>query len=259
MIEDLDFSPHWEDGQDPQPEELGPVLVSKAEMSGTQADLQDNSNASVSSVSSLLIHTRPPTPTSPESGEEAVEGDNTPATIHTVTRTLKRPQVVYLRPAAPGTQTLKVPSARIVSLPETVSKYSAKQESSRRVVSMPGNSPVISSAHSEQFHIDGSPARVRVRSIATDLPHTPSPPSSPDSVVFIANRSPLPDGFLRKNTRLQEVHTPEPLEPQGNLSLNARIPVHLQCFLDCAPWGSPPRPIPALHGPLSLPYARCPS
>ena len=66
--------------------------------------------------------------------------------------------------------------------------------------------------HSEHpyFEVGENPARVQVRSVATDMPHTPSPPSSPDSVVFIANKSPLPEGFLRKNVRSNLARTPEP-------------------------------------------------
>lgn len=181
-------------------------------------DAEDIANVSVSSASSIVIHTRPPTPRSVDSGDESVEDDSPPATIHTVTRTLKRPQMVYLRPATLGAQTLKSTSARIVSLPETISKYSARQESSRRIVSMPEHGLLHLSPYSENDHFgpeDGSPARVRVRSVATDTPLTPSPPSSPDSVVFIANKSTLSDGFLRKKVPVTGSHTAEPREDEG--------------------------------------------
>uniref|UniRef100_A0A8H8CP69 Uncharacterized protein n=1 Tax=Psilocybe cubensis TaxID=181762 RepID=A0A8H8CP69_PSICU len=66
------------------------------------------------------------------------------------------------------------------------------------------------------------------------IPQTPSPPSSPESVVIIGNEPRVSGAFLRRS-----------------------------CSDDDNGWvtwaSSPPRPIPALHGPLSLPYARCPS
>lgn len=190
------------------------------------ADAQDTSQTSILSASSLIIHTRPPTPTTSEFGDGSVDGGSPPATIHTAVRALKHPQVTYLRPAAPGAQTLKSPSARIVSLPETVSKFSARQETSRRVVSMPerGQHAVLLSPGGSSYTDDflpeiESPGRVRVHSVATDMPHTPSPPSSPDSVVFIANKSPLADGFLRQKSGLCRSHTPESKEKTGELVL----------------------------------------
>ncbi|THV02446.1 hypothetical protein K435DRAFT_836488 [Dendrothele bispora CBS 962.96] len=66
-------------------------------------------------------------------------------------------------------------------------------------------------------------------------PRTPSPPSSPESVMIIGSDVQVPSSFHRYRI---PVPTPE--------EWNARA-------------SSPPRPIPALHGPLSLPYARCPS
>ncbi|KAF8236582.1 hypothetical protein L208DRAFT_1457618 [Tricholoma matsutake] len=71
-----------------------------------------------------------------------------------------------------------------------------------------------------------------------DISHTPSPPSSPDSVLIIDNDVQLPNLFLYGHS-------------------------HKNTGPDDGGWitwaSSPPRPIPALHGPLSLPYARCPS
>ncbi|KAF7985102.1 hypothetical protein HWV62_8997 [Athelia sp. TMB] len=68
-----------------------------------------------------------------------------------------------------------------------------------------------------------------------DTPHTPSPPSSPESVLIIETENQLPRTFLRQNFHQSD--------DEGWIT-----------------WAdSPPRPIPALHGPLSLPYARCPS
>ncbi|KZT08344.1 uncharacterized protein LAESUDRAFT_811441 [Laetiporus sulphureus 93-53] len=145
----------------------------------------------------------------------------------------------------------KPPAPRIVSLPETVPEYSAKaamEKTTIRVVSMP--LPVQGDCSFQSNDIDHiglsftsdteEQNRVRVPSHASELPHTPSPPSSPESVVIIANKDQLAEGFLRG-------------------------PHVSDCFAhaddeEWVAWAkSPPRPIPALHGPLSLPYARCPS
>ncbi|KAF7376327.1 hypothetical protein MSAN_00048200 [Mycena sanguinolenta] len=70
------------------------------------------------------------------------------------------------------------------------------------------------------------------------MPHTPSPPSSPDSVMIIGNDMQVPISFLRQKAESNRVY-----DDGGWIS-----------------WASsPPKPIPALHGPSSLPYARCPS
>jgi hypothetical protein len=42
-------------------------------------------------------------------------------------------------------------------------------------------------------------SRIRVRPLSVDGPHTPSPPSSPDSVLIIENNHQLPETFLRNN------------------------------------------------------------
>ncbi|KAF9010514.1 hypothetical protein BDQ17DRAFT_1322357 [Cyathus striatus] len=67
---------------------------------------------------------------------------------------------------------------------------------------------------------------------------TPSP-SSPESVVIVGNKSPqVPKTFLRDDTSKDSAY----IDENGWVS-----------------WTTSPQPIPALHGPLSLPYARCPS
>jgi hypothetical protein len=101
-------------------------------------DAQEDSNVSMSSLSSLIIHTRPPTPATSEGQDRSTENASPPASIQNTTRIFKRPQAVYLRPIALDAQTSKFACARVVSLPETVSKYSAKQNNTgRRIVSMP--------------------------------------------------------------------------------------------------------------------------
>ncbi|KAG9316400.1 hypothetical protein JVU11DRAFT_2433 [Chiua virens] len=134
---------------------------------------------------------------------------------------------------------------RIVSMPEN------KKESSpatsyihgKRIVSMPDRirpalEPSVELTHSPTTADDsfGSYNGCRER---VQVPQTPSPPSSPESLLIIAAGTQLPEGFLRRK------YSPEPLVEGDE---------------DWILWAnSPPRPIPALHGPLSLPYARCPS
>ncbi|KAI0695461.1 hypothetical protein BC835DRAFT_1414851 [Cytidiella melzeri] len=156
--------------------------------------------------------------------------------IETTARSFKRTHFPQRRPSG-ATVAPRSASTRIVSLPETVPEYSEKKTLRRivkmRVVSLPAKSDkptpdmlsVAGSPGSEQFGENilpdhDRPSRIRVCSNATDTPCTPSPPSSPESIVIIGDNS---DD-------------------------------------DWVSWArSPPRPIPALHGPSSLPYARCPS
>ncbi|KAI0930270.1 hypothetical protein AcV5_007032 [Taiwanofungus camphoratus] len=172
--------------------------------------------------------------------------------ISTTVRSYKRQQLPYVRPAQFNSP--KAVSSRLVSLPETVSVYSAKatlEKTALRVVSMPLPtnedtsflSHIDVSACAEPFLPgDEGQSRVRVRSHASDIPHTPSPPSSPESIVIIANKDQLSEGFLRSSAHVEDDPATAPND-EGWIT-----------------WAkSPPRPIPALHGPLSLPYARCPS
>ncbi|KAI0675310.1 hypothetical protein C8Q78DRAFT_1183639 [Trametes maxima] len=167
----------------------------------------------------------------------------------TTTRVYKRPQLPLNRPS---TLADNQPSPRIFSLPEATPRFRMKNVISKktaRIVSGPASTPRnvcgdldISTNAGDPFGSEGEEyTRVRVKSQATDVPYTPSVPSSPDSVVIIANNSnQLSSEFLRP--RPDEVSSPESDDE------------------DWLSWAeSPPRPIPALHGPLSLPYARCPS
>ncbi|KAG6378139.1 hypothetical protein JVT61DRAFT_13827 [Boletus reticuloceps] len=139
---------------------------------------------------------------------------------------------------------------RIVSMPENKSE-NLSHGHGNRVVSMPDRvRPVLepsvelfqspSTAAGDSFgSYCGRHERVRVFRAPSDVPYTPSPPSSPESLLIIAAGAQLPEGFLRRKC------SPEPLIEEDE---------------DWITWAnSPPRPIPALHGPLSLPYARCPS
>ncbi|KAG1737705.1 hypothetical protein EDB19DRAFT_1717410 [Suillus lakei] len=145
----------------------------------------------------------------------------------------------------------KTVERRVISMPDDMSAQHIKLDSQNgmRVVSMPEylaaavdlsmdsiESPSagasFESSYIEKRH------RVRVCPPPSDVPHTPSPPSSPESILIIDSHGQLPDGFLRRK-----------------YSKKTASPGH-----GWTTWASsPPRPIPALHGPLSLPYARCPS
>ncbi|KDQ57842.1 hypothetical protein JAAARDRAFT_194109 [Jaapia argillacea MUCL 33604] len=165
-------------------------------------------------------------------------------------RLFKYPNLARNLPSQP--QTI---SSRIVSLPDNSPFISARallEANSLRAVSLPQDFKAVANA-TRSFSDDAEVSlcadfsdvslherslRKRICSRSSDLPRTPSPPSSPESVVFIANHSHLPDAFLR-HANMKTV----PLDDAGWIAWTS----------------SPPRPIPALHGPLSLPYARCPS
>ncbi|OSD06870.1 hypothetical protein PYCCODRAFT_774966 [Trametes coccinea BRFM310] len=166
----------------------------------------------------------------------------------TTNRAYKRVQLPANRPS---TLAERHSSTRVFSLPEATPKFRMKNILGRktaRVVSMPVANPrdisdaldVSTNAGDPFGSEDEEYTRVRVKSQATDVPYTPSAPSSPDSIVIIANTSnQLSSEFLRP--RLEDSSSES--DHEGWLTWTE----------------SPPRPIPALHGPLSLPYARCPS
>jgi hypothetical protein len=98
---------------------------------------------------------------------------------------------------------------RVVSMPEDKNaQYVASDHpSGSRVVSMPEYvatavdlSLDISGSFSAgtSFESDVGKRRVKVCPSASDIPRTPSPPSSPDSVLIINNDAQLSDGFLRR-------------------------------------------------------------
>ncbi|KAJ3989878.1 hypothetical protein F5890DRAFT_1582419 [Lentinula detonsa] len=171
-------------------------------------------------------------------------------------RNYKLSQLAYNKPSE-----LIATEKRIVSLPETSPPSRIKSDTIRdRVVSMTEqvkvsltSSDADNSLSSDCFEtsIDTSQSqlsdlgnlstrRTRPRNSST-YPQTPSPPSSPESIMIIGNNTQVPNSFLRRNV----TQLPKALHVDSN---------------DWRTWtSSPPRPIPALHGPLSLPYARCPS
>ncbi|KAJ3814797.1 hypothetical protein F5876DRAFT_62040 [Lentinula aff. lateritia] len=166
----------------------------------------------------------------------------------------KLSQLAYKKPSE-----LNALKKRIVSLPETSPPSRIDSEPIRdRVVSMSEQVKVSlvssadnslssdcfeSSVETSQSQIlselgSSSAKRTRPRQ-SLAFPQTPSPPSSPESIMIIGNNMQVPSSFLRQKA------------------------IKFPKALDDNTWNtwasSPPRPIPALHGPLSLPYARCPS
>lgn len=170
-----------------------------------------------------------------------------------VSRPLRgHPLALYNRP---------LESHRVVSLPGKISPFKEQQsnETKLRIVSNPdylrvpssdfgpssGADPYDDSGSTDACSIDQDrdwsyqhhPTRP---CSPADIPRTPSPPSSPESITIIGNDSQVPESFLRRQQKYSICAYPD---PNGWIS-----------------WAkSPPKPIPALHGPSSLPYARCPS
>ncbi|OAX41084.1 hypothetical protein K503DRAFT_548318 [Rhizopogon vinicolor AM-OR11-026] len=139
---------------------------------------------------------------------------------------------------------------RVVSMPgeKSVQHVTSNHPGGSRVVSMPeyiataadlSLDTTVSFSAGISFESGVEKRRVKVCPAPSDVPRTPSPPSSPESVLIIDSDVQLSDGFLRKK------YFPKITAASGNGWMT---------------WASsPPRAIPALHGPLSLPYARCPS
>ncbi|KAH7888524.1 hypothetical protein F5I97DRAFT_710324 [Phlebopus sp. FC_14] len=144
----------------------------------------------------------------------------------------------------------EITNRRIVSMPESKGKSPAtRNDSGGRVVSMPERTKPALESSLELFPspstcdsygpYDGQREHICISQAPSDVPQTPSPPSSPESLLIIDCGAQFPDGFLRRK------YASDPLPEEDE---------------DWVAWAnSPPRPIPALHGPLSLPYARCPS
>ena len=108
-------------------------------------------------------------------------------------------------------------STRLLSLPETVAAYSAKTALAKapRVVSNPEHlkrrlRTPEDEAHSDQLlDINVGAGSSAHRSAAIDTPRTPSPPSSPDSVVIISNNNHLSESFLRGKSRRPSCSPPD--------------------------------------------------
>ncbi|KAJ7702976.1 hypothetical protein B0H17DRAFT_1175834, partial [Mycena rosella] len=158
----------------------------------------------------------------------------------------KHPQLPYSRPSQLNSTTTQ----RVLSLPET-SPYVTQLPRETRGVSLSerpraslsfSDNTIESSVSAETSFLSDNrsgSSRPRRSFTSSDMPHTPSPPSSPESVMIIGNDMQVPISFLRQKVKASKVY-----EDDGG-------------WISWA--SSPPKPIPALHGPLSLPYARCPS
>ncbi|KAL4080332.1 hypothetical protein V8B97DRAFT_737674 [Scleroderma yunnanense] len=172
----------------------------------------------------------PPSPTFSIGAPEALSQSNS-----------KRKQVLDVRRPALPTDII---NRRVVSMPENEARSvaSRKDHPGMRVVSMPDyitphlQSPVepcISSSGSYEYY-SGQQEHVQAHRPLSD---TPSPPSKSHHLCTWSEQF---SGALSRGDSSQE----SPFEEVE----------------DRVTWvNSPPRPIPALHGPLSLPYARCPS
>ncbi|KAJ7446290.1 hypothetical protein B0H11DRAFT_2085900, partial [Mycena galericulata] len=156
----------------------------------------------------------------------------------------KHPQLPYSRPSH-----LNSITRRVLSLPETSPPYAmlvpretrgvSLSERPRASLSFSDNTPESSASAETSFVSEtrSGSSRARRSFPSSEMPHTPSPPSSPESVMIIGNDMQVPISFLRQKAKAS-------YEDDGG-------------WISWA--SSPPKPIPALHGPLSLPYARCPS
>ena len=116
----------------------------------------------------------------------------------------------------------EIVNRRIVSMPENRTEVMS-HSNSKRVVSMPNRVRPALEPSTEPFQspttagdsfgsYSGRRERVRVSCALSDVPQTPSPPSSPESLLIIAAGTQLPEGFLRRK------YSPEPLieEDEGD-------------------------------------------
>ncbi|KAJ7772579.1 hypothetical protein DFH07DRAFT_802397 [Mycena maculata] len=181
---------------------------------------------------------------SPTSGGHSIPVHATGPTRSPLT-SRKRQQLPYSRPSQSNSIT-----QRVLSLPETSPPFVTRIPRETRGVSLSerpraslsfSDNTIESSGSAETSFLSanrsGSSRARRSFPSSSDVPHTPSPPSSPESVMIIGNDMQVPISFLRQKVKTSYE------DDDGWIS-----------------WAnSPPKPIPALHGPLSLPYARCPS
>lgn len=125
----------------------------------------------------------------------------------------------------------EIVNRRVVTMPENKSEASSILSCShgKRVVSMPDRIRPLLEPSVELFQspstvagdsfssYSGRRERVRVFPAPSDIPQTPSPPSSPESLLIIAAGTQFPEGFLRRR------YSPEPLIEEGEGILGAYI------------------------------------
>ncbi|ESK96584.1 hypothetical protein Moror_6804 [Moniliophthora roreri MCA 2997] len=195
------------------------------------------------------VQTEPPRQFSRSNKSLNIHHDPNPVAYNGPTRSQKPSQMQYTKPSQLNTAT-----KRVVSLPESSPPFRLKPTGDRYRVASMSEAVKVSLAADDSLSSDCLESSLSVDSSHSSLrkivsqphsslhnssfPRTPSPPSSPESsIVIIGNNVEVSHSFLR---------------PQPQYDFEEE-----HCWNTWA--SSPPRPIPALHGPLSLPYARCPS
>ncbi|TFK44397.1 hypothetical protein BDQ12DRAFT_717553 [Crucibulum laeve] len=131
----------------------------------------------------------------------------------------KHSDLLYARPS--GSRTSEI---RVISLPEASSVFKVKAEGTMRVVSMPDcihpsfpqSSPSMDRSYIE---LSGSTGTMESnfddsfvehhRLKLSNLPQTPSPPSSPESVMIINHSANVPRSFLSKKQASYDAYTDE--------------------------------------------------
>ncbi|KAG6831699.1 hypothetical protein H0H92_008342 [Tricholoma furcatifolium] len=223
------------------PEETSVVCNSNAENSLIDCTAYIEAESAHNVKSSLLKSRKPKPPQLAYSHPYRVKDQEK--------RSVSFPEVNALRNSP---DTLGAPvyecSRRVVSLPAAPGPSSDSSLEMTTATNTADNSSSLDgldTSFNTSYHScqTGSIHRNPRRFLSSDMPATPSPPSSPESILVVGNDMCLSRSFLR----------------QCNLSSSDRV-----CDAeDESGWiswaSSPPRPIPALHGPSSLPYARCPS
>ncbi|KAK1218804.1 hypothetical protein PQX77_018481 [Marasmius sp. AFHP31] len=167
----------------------------------------------------------------------------------------KKPSLGFSKPSE-----AILPAKRIVSLPESSPPHRLKptgsgerfrasmSETTAVKICTSADTSISSECFETSVSLDSSRSSADIhghrphhRSSLASLafPRTPSPPSSPESsIMIIGNNVQVSSSFLIPKSKTGKTDEEEDWEAWAS---------------------SPPRPIPALHGPLSLPYARCPS
>ncbi|KAK0485783.1 hypothetical protein IW261DRAFT_1662131 [Armillaria novae-zelandiae] len=205
-------------------------------------------SSTVSSPSSAVV-------TSPAEPSAYTDPNDAPSLLDSspAVRRLHKPRLPFNGPSRAVTGTDRVVSlpetsppsrinfggsgARIVSLTECSKSVLPKEDS---FSSECFDASIFTDTSDTHLSSENSMQHIQARRLRhSGLPRTPSPPSSPESIMIIGNDVQVPISFLHHKSESQPTFE----ENEGWLT-----------------WASsPPRPIPALHGPLSLPYARCPS
>lgn len=106
-------------------------------------------------------------------------------------------------------------SDRIASLPETSPPYRLAQEQTARLVSMPEDLQVLHYPHdpparyldcNEHYNasLGSSKSTDAEHAFVGEVPQTPSPPTSPESVMIIGNENRVSQTFLRPRSIVRD-------------------------------------------------------